>query len=104
MSTSIALREPQREGEQPPTKPGVGKPLEAIKDANTSTTKVAVPSFQQGDEVVLAKGEFLGTLGVFLRLNEDPKWAEVTERDGSVRSHPVEWLAHSTTATPGREN
>ena len=42
-----------------------------------------------------------GTLGVFLHLREDPKWADITERNGSVRSHPVEWMAHSLTrATP----
>ena len=52
--------------------------------------------FHEGDEVVLATGSYQGTPGVFLRLREDPKWADISERDGSVRSHPVEWLAHST--------
>ena len=54
------------------------------------------PAFQAGDEVVLAKGTYQGTLGVFLRLSEDAKWADITERNGCVRRHPVEWLAHST--------
>jgi hypothetical protein len=53
------------------------------------------PVFRQGDEVVLAEGSYQGTPGVFVRLREDPKWADITERDGSVRAHPIEWLAHT---------
>jgi hypothetical protein len=56
------------------------------------------PAFRAGDEVVLANGTYQGTLGVFLKLLDDIKWAEITERDGSVRSHPVAWLAHSAGA------
>lgn len=52
------------------------------------------PVFHEGDQVVLAEGSYQGTPGVFLRLRQDPKWADITERDGSVRSHPIEWLAH----------
>jgi hypothetical protein len=55
--------------------------------------------FQEGDEVVLVGGGYTGTPGVFLHLREDPKWADITERDGSVRRHPVEWLLHSTQTT-----
>ena len=62
-------------------------------------TKPADRVFREGDEVVLAGGGYTGTPGVFLHLREDPKWADITERDGSVRRHPVEWLAHSTTTT-----
>jgi hypothetical protein len=57
------------------------------------------PEFQEGDAVVLAEGTYQGTPGIFLRLRQDPKWADITERDGSVRSHPVEWLAHSARAS-----
>lgn len=57
--------------------------------------------FNKGDEVVLAKGTYQGTPGVFCRLKEDVKWADITEPDGSIRSHPVEWLAHSAVATAG---
>lgn len=53
------------------------------------------PTFREGDEVVLASGTYQGTLGVFLRLRGDVKWANITERNGDVRSHPVAWLAHS---------
>jgi hypothetical protein len=57
--------------------------------------------FREGDEVVLAKGSYQGTLGVFLRFKEeDVSWADITERNGAVRSHPVVWLAHSATAIP----
>jgi hypothetical protein len=57
-------------------------------------------TFSEGDEVVLATGSYQGTLGVFVRLKEDPKWADIKERDGSIRSHPVEWLAHPKGTTP----
>ena len=53
------------------------------------------PVFREGDEVILAEGSYQGTLGVFLRLREDPKWADISERNGSIRSHPIAWLAHS---------
>ena len=55
-------------------------------------------AFREGDEVVLAEGSYQGTLGVFLRLRGDVKWADITERNGNVRSHPVEWLAHAKDA------
>ncbi len=55
-------------------------------------------TFHEGDAVVLANGTYQGTPGVFLRLKEDIKWADITERDGTIRSHPVEWLAHSAGA------
>ena len=53
-----------------------------------------VTVFHEGDAVVLAKGSYQGTLGVFLRLRQDPKWADITEPGGVVRMHPVEWMAH----------
>ena len=54
--------------------------------------------FREGDEVVLAEGTYQGTLGVFVRLRKDVNWADITERNGSVRSHPVAWLDHSSIA------
>jgi hypothetical protein len=54
--------------------------------------------FREGDEVVLAQGSYQGTLGVFVRLGKDVNWAEIKERNGSVRNHPVAWLAHSPIA------
>jgi hypothetical protein len=59
----------------------------------------AVPAFREGDEVVLATGTYQGTVGVFRGIKEDPKWADITERNGSIRSHPVAWLAHSEAHT-----
>ena len=56
--------------------------------------------FREGDEVVLAEGTYQGTPGVFLRLKEDTNWADVTERNGTIRSHPVVWLAHSGPPRP----
>jgi hypothetical protein len=61
----------------------------------------AQETFRKGDEVVLAQGTYQGTPGVFLGLKEDAKWADITERDGSIRSHPVTWLAHSGEAAAG---
>lgn len=59
--------------------------------------------FREGDEVVLAAGSHQGTLGVFLRLRPDANWADITERNGAVRSHPVIWLAHAASAIPSAE-
>ena len=53
------------------------------------------PVFHEGDEVVLVEGTYQGTLGVFVRLRDDVGWADITERNGAVRSHPVAWLGHS---------
>jgi hypothetical protein len=52
-------------------------------------------SFHQGDSVYLAKGSYQGTIGTFLNLRSDPKWADIREPDESIRAHPVEWLAAS---------
>ena len=60
------------------------------------STATVGTEFREGDEVVLAEGSYQGTLGIFLRLKKDVKWADITERNGAVRSHPVEWLAHAT--------
>jgi hypothetical protein len=60
--------------------------------------------FREGDEVVLAEGTYQGTVGVFVRFRKDVHWADITERDGSIRSHPVAWLDHSTSAIRGRAN
>ena len=51
--------------------------------------------FREGDEVVLVEGTYQGTLGVFVRLRDDVGWADITERNGAVRSHPLAWLGHS---------
>jgi hypothetical protein len=56
------------------------------------------PGFQKGEPVVLARGTYPGTQGIFLQLRQDPAWADVQETDGAIRSHPVAWLAHSETA------
>lgn len=66
-----------------------------------STRPAVGPTFREGDEVVLVQGTYPGTLGVFLRLKEDVNWADIRERNGNVRSHPVIWLAHSASAAPG---
>ena len=64
----------------------------------------AVPvdsTFREGEEVVLADGTYRGTLGIFLHLREDANWADIRERNGVIRSHPVIWLAHSAVTIPG---
>ena len=67
-------------------------------------TRPAGPTFREGDEVVQANGTYQGTLGVFLKLRKDVNWADITERNGDVRSHPLIWLAHSASAIPGSGN
>ena len=64
------------------------------------STRPGAPAFHEGDEVVLANGTYQGTSGVFLRLREDVKWADIAEPNGSIRSHPVDWLAHAAGAVP----
>ena len=54
--------------------------------------------FRAGDQVVLALGTYQGSGGVFLGLREDANWANIRERDGSVRCHPVAWLADGAAA------
>ena len=46
-------------------------------------------AFREGDEVVLAEGSYQGTLGVFLRLREDLKWA--TSRSATAKSAATLW-------------
>jgi hypothetical protein len=60
--------------------------------------------FREGDGVVLARGTYQGTFGIFGRLRADVKWAEITERNGDIRSHPVEWLELSTGPAPVAAN
>lgn len=50
--------------------------------------------FKEGDNVVLAEGTYQGTLGIFIRLRQDVNWAEIKERNGTIRCHPVMWLQH----------
>ena len=57
--------------------------------------------FSEGDAVVLAEGTYQGTVGTFLRLREDVKWADISEQNGSIRSHPVAWLALSPQSRAG---
>ena len=64
------------------------------------SARIGGSTFREGDEVVLADGTYQGTPGVFLRLREDINWAEIRERNGDIRSHPVIWLAHSASVTP----
>lgn len=58
--------------------------------------------FHEGEAVVLVEGTYQGTLGSFVRLREDTRWADIAECNGTVRSHPVEWLGHATDSGPDR--
>jgi hypothetical protein len=60
--------------------------------------------FVEGDAVVLAHGTYQGATGTFLRLNADVNWAGIRERNGTVRSHPVAWLAHTAPLGPPATN
>jgi hypothetical protein len=65
--------------------------------------KMAPLVFGEGDEVELISGSYQGTLGVFVRLRNDVKWADIAERNGNVRSHPIEWLGHAGARSKARE-
>ena len=58
--------------------------------ANRSALRCLI-DFSEGDEVVLAEGTYQGTVGTFLHLRDDIKWADIREHTGSIRSHPVAW-------------
>jgi hypothetical protein len=62
---------------------------------NMTSIRPIAAGFREGDEVVLALGSYQGTPGVFLRLRESGAWADIHERNGAVRQHPVAWLAHA---------
>lgn len=56
---------------------------------------VRTAEFKESDNVVLAEGTYQGATGVFIRLRPDANWAEIRERNGTVRCHPVVWLQHA---------
>ena len=60
-----------------------------------NNVKATSTTFCQGDEVVLVHGSYQGTVGIFFRFKVDSQWADITERNGTIRSHPVAWLVHS---------
>jgi hypothetical protein len=60
---------------------------------NHTPATVSRLQFRAGDSiVVLYDGRFNGMAGRFVSLRGDPNWADIEERDGSVRPHPVQWL------------
>ena len=66
------------------------------------------PRFHSGDRVILAKGPYKYTRGIFLALKQDVKWAAIRESNGVANSHPVDWLRSdsdesSADATIGRK-
>lgn len=60
-----------------------------------NTCPSGTTDFKEGDNVVLAEGTYQGTPGVFSRLRQDANWAEIIERSGAMRCHPVVWLQHA---------
>lgn len=66
----------------------------------TSIRPIA-PGFQEGEAVVLARGTYQGTRGVFLHLRDDPDWADIAESGGSICNHPVAWLDHVARTVAG---
>jgi hypothetical protein len=56
---------------------------------------MANKEFVRGEQVVLAEGTYQGTCGVFLQLRPDIRWADIEERNGVIRSHPMQWLQHA---------
>lgn len=53
------------------------------------------PTFQPGEKVFVAHGCYQGTIGHFVGLMPDVRWAEVFEElRGVSRTHPVSTLRH----------
>lgn len=64
-----------------------------MNDTRRSQTATAVACvFHKGDQVYLAKGSYQGTVGTFIHLRTDPKWADILEPDLTVRVHSVKWM------------
>jgi len=57
-------------------------------------------TFREGDMVILDRGTYQGTPGVFVRLLQDVNWAEIRTGDGRLCNHPVTWLAHVPSVPP----
>jgi len=54
---------------------------------------VQTPAFRNGDPVLVDKGPNQGAVGTFVNYrDDDPTWADITDQNSQVRSHPVEWL------------
>ncbi len=51
------------------------------------------PKFRAGDEVVMVEGPHKCVHGIFLELKDDVEWASIKESNGTVSSHPVEWMS-----------
>ena len=49
--------------------------------------------FVAGDEVVLSQGPHKYKQGIYLGLKDDVEWAAIEESNGTVSSHPVEWMS-----------
>jgi hypothetical protein len=67
-------------------------------------SRLVATEFREGDQIVMAEGTYQGTPGVFVRFRKDANWADIRDRDGSISSHPVLWLAHSADTIPGSKN
>jgi hypothetical protein len=53
-------------------------------------------TFRKGDSVVvLYQGLYDGLLGRFVGPRDDRNWANIEERDGSIRAYPVAWMRQS---------
>ena len=60
---------------------------------SATPTTATHPAFQAGDPVVvLYQGLYYGMPGRFVGPRNDPNWADIEERFGSLRAHPVAWL------------
>lgn len=72
---------------------------EPVAPGDDDLSSQGANSFRKGDQVVLTAGPYWGTPGIFLRLRSDVSWADLEERNGTVRSHPVTWISHSPVAS-----
>jgi len=63
-----------------------------FNDPTRISDAIGNPKFHRGDPVVLTHGPHKYDRGIFLSLKEDVEWAAVEAPDGTVSSHPVEWM------------
>ena len=64
-----------------------------LTDPTRIADAITNPKFRAGDEVFMSEGPHKYVHGQFLALKDDVEWGSIKESNGTVSSHPVEWMS-----------
>jgi hypothetical protein len=64
-----------------------------LNDAVRVADPINNPQFRAGDEVIITEGPHKDRHGIYLELRDDVEWASIKKSNGTVSSHPVEWMS-----------